>query len=71
MPSCLTVKCDAANYCVFSDTGGCVPRRFGGPAPAILDPRELKDNARVLAGTTPRPSRDPHTIKRKRKALVP
>jgi len=52
--------------------GGCVNGgRFRMLPPPILEANELKDDARALAGGKPRASRDPHKIKRKRKALTP
>jgi hypothetical protein len=68
MPTCALVSCSEASSCCLE--GGCVPDRFGTEVEPILPPNELRADARALAGTKPRPSRDPHTIKRKRKELT-
>jgi len=67
MASCVTVPCADATECPM--VGGC-QQKTAPPAP-ILEPNELRDDARALAGGKPRPSRDPHKIKRNRKALTP
>jgi hypothetical protein len=69
MPSCTWVSCEEATDCAM--VGGCISKRFGVQAPKIVEPSDLKDNARALAGTKPaRTNRDPHKIKRHRKELT-
>lgn len=62
--SCAFVGCDKAQACAL--VGGCVSMRF--PATAAATERELPA-AKALNGTSPRASRDPRFIKRRRKAL--
>jgi len=50
--------------------GGCVTRRFGAQLQSIVPTNEQRDDARALAGGKPRAVRDPHKIKRNRKALT-
>lgn len=47
------------------------PELYGGaPKLSALEADGLRSNARALAGTQPRPSRDPRFTPRKRKALT-
>lgn len=71
MPSCLTVACGHADYCALSESGGCVPKRFGAPVAALVEPNDLREDAKALNGTEKRQVRDPRFMKRKRKALTP
>lgn len=62
--TCAFVSCAEADGCCL--VGGCVAKR------CIASPKgasDIKKGARALAGTKPRPSRDPAHIKRTRKAL--
>jgi hypothetical protein len=64
MASCAIEGCDDPACPVCS-----VPVRFP-QADRIVEPPELKQGAMALNGTKPRPSRDPRTTPRRRKALT-
>lgn len=51
--------------------GGCIQEdeRFQ-QAERLVEPSDLRDNARALAGTQARATRDPRLIQRRRKALT-
>jgi hypothetical protein len=69
MPSCTWVSCEEATDCAM--VGGCITQRFGAQVQKIVEPSELREDAKAFNGTKPaRTNRDPRFIKRNRKALT-
>lgn len=66
--TCAFVTCSEAETCAL---GGCIQEdeRFQ-QAERLVEPSDLRDNARALAGTQARATRDPRLIQRRRKALT-